>query len=156
MNDQVLDILKACLIALLYLFLARVVWVVNRELRGTPIPSAVPPPPPAAPKATIRDSRRARGWRLEIREPAAFRDQIFAVDTEVTVGRGGGCAIAVPDDTYASTLHARIFPRDDTLWIEDLGSTNGTTVNGALISEPTRLRKGDRIGIGGTALEVGR
>jgi hypothetical protein len=158
-NDQVLTILKGCLIAVLYLFLARVIWVVNRELRGTPAPTPQPvaPPEPAPTPRAAKEPKRAKAWRLDVREPPARLGQSFAVDTdEVTIGRGGGCAISIPDDTFASTLHARAFRRDDTLWLEDLGSTNGTSVNGAVIGEPVRLRKGDRIGIGGTVFEVGR
>jgi hypothetical protein len=158
-NDQVLTILKGCLVAVLYLFLARVVWVVNRELRGTP--SLAPAQPPTAPKpsaartAPAKEPKR-RGWQLEVREPETHAGRAFPVDGELTIGRGGGCALSFPDDTFVSTLHARVFPRGDAIWIEDLGSTNGTTVNGVAVNEPTRLRKGDRIAVGGVALEVGR
>jgi hypothetical protein len=156
MNDQVLTILKGCLIALLYLFLARVVWVVNRELRGTPAPAALPVRPTAAPATTSKEPKRARGWRLDVREGTAQPGRSFPIDTEITIGRGAGCAISFPDDTFVSTLHARVFLNDDSVWIEDLGSTNGTAVNGSAIAQPTRLRKGDRIDIGSTTFEVSR
>ena len=46
--------------------------------------------------------------------------------------------------------------RDGTLWVEDAGSTNGTLVNGKRISQPTKLRKGDRMQVGETVLEAQR
>ena len=45
MSDGVLTILKFCLLALLYLFLARVVWTVGSELRGAPVATAPVPEP---------------------------------------------------------------------------------------------------------------
>lgn len=158
MNDQVLTILKGCLLALLYLFLLRVVIVVSRELRGTPAPAPTPPRPAPAPTPapTTSTPARSKGFVLTVREPEIRRGEQLLVTDESTIGRGGGCALALPDDTFASSLHARLFTRDDKLWIEDLGSTNGTTVNNRRIGEPTRLRKGDRVVVGQTVLEVGK
>ena len=45
-------------------------------------------------------------------------------------------------DSYASNLHARLFRLDGDLWVEDLGSTNGTWVNTVRIDERTRCRRG--------------
>ena len=53
-----------------------------------------------------------------------------------------------------SQVHARVFDRDGTLWIEDLGSTNGTFVNGERSNERVKLRKGDRVQVGETVLEA--
>ncbi len=161
MNDQVLTILKGCLLALLYLFLARVIWVVNRELRGTPATQIPPPGPAASPKparsdSSARPSRPARQWSLVVHAPPARRGETIAVDGEITIGRGGGCALSLPDDTFVSSLHARVFPRAGGVVVEDLGSTNGTIVNDTLITAPVELRKGDRIAIGSTELEVRR
>ena len=59
-------------------------------------------------------------------EPAARRGEEFPLGEEVTVGRAGGCGVPIPDDTFVSQLHARVFRRDGDLFVEDLGSTNGT------------------------------
>ena len=157
MSDAGYDILKGCLIALLYLFLVRVVLLVARELRGTPVstleraPTAEPPPAGAeAPR------RKARGWQLVVIEPPHRRGESYPVDGEATIGRGGGCAIALTDDTFVSTVHARAFTRDGNLWVEDLGSTNGTLVGGDHLSEARRLRRGDYVQIGSTVLEARR
>jgi hypothetical protein len=154
MPDSVLTVLKFCLLALLYLFLVRVVWIVGRELRGTPAPkpAAAPPPPPAPPAPRPRKHH----WRFVVVEPATERGHAYDIDTEATIGRGGGCAIPLTFDTFVSQVHARAFDRDGALWIEDLGSTNGTQVNGEKLTEPAQLRKGDRVKLGATVLEAER
>ena len=151
MSDQILTFLKFCLVAILYLFLARVVWIVARELRGTPAPApAVPAPsPPARP-------RKGKAWRLVVVEPAAEAGATFPVDGEVTLGRGGGCTVPLGFDTFVSQVHARAFDRDGALWVEDLGSRNGTFVDEQPVHEPTHVAKGSRIRVGETVLEVDR
>ena len=151
MSDQILTFLKFCLVAILYLFLARVVWIVARELRGTPAPApAVPPPAPGA------KPRKGKAWRLVLVEPAAEAGATFPVEGEATLGRGGGCTVPLAFDTFVSQVHARAFDRDGALWVEDLGSRNGTFVNEQPVHEPTYAGQGARIRVGETVLEVDR
>jgi hypothetical protein len=152
--EPVLTFLKFCLLAVLYLFLARVVWIVARELRGTPVPA--PPPPAAAPDAAPARGRPRKTWRLILVEPAAEAGAAFPVEDEVTLGRGGGCTVPLAFDTFVSQVHARAFDRDGTLWVEDLGSRNGTFVNGEQVHEAVRVGKGARLQVGETVLEVDR
>jgi len=154
--DSVLTVLKFCLLAVLYLFLARVVWVVARELRGTPAPVPVPVAAAAAPAAAAPKARGRRPWRLVLVEPAAEAGAAYPIESEITLGRGGGCTVPLAFDTFVSQVHARAFDRDGTLWIEDLGSRNGTYVNGEQVHEPTRVAKGARVQVGETVLEVDR
>lgn len=154
MPDSVLTVLKFCLLAVLYLFLARVVWVVRRELRGTPQP--VPVAPVAAPVAAPAKAKGRKQWRLVLVEPATEAGATYAIDDEITLGRGGGCTVPLGFDTFVSQVHARAFDRDGTLWIEDLGSRNGTYVNGEQVHEPTKVKKGARVQVGETVLEVDR
>ena len=154
MPDSVLTVLKFCLLAVLYLFLARVVWVVGRELRGTPQP--VPVAPAAAPVVATPKTKIRKQWRLVLVEPATEAGAAYAIDDEITLGRGGGCTVPLAFDTFVSQVHARAFDRDGTLWIEDLGSRNGTFVNGEQVHEPTRVAKGTRVQVGETVLEVDR
>lgn len=152
MSDSILTVLKFCLLALLYLFLVRVVLIVARELRGTPAPAAVTPTPSPSPAPRSRK----RSWRLVVVEPKAEQGQAFAIDGEATMGRGGGCNIPLTFDTFVSQVHARAFDRDGNLWVEDLGSTNGTFVNGDQLTQAMMLKKGDRVKIGETVLEAER
>jgi hypothetical protein len=98
----------------------------------------------------------------ETREPgAAGTAEVRLVGTEesrwrlgageMTVGRLHSCEVVLPDPN-ASRRHARLQKKDGAWWIVDLGSTNGTTVNDALIKE-RRLVSGDRIKIGSCELE---
>jgi hypothetical protein len=153
-SDGVLTILKFCLLALLYLFLARVVWTVGSELRSAPAAAAPPPEPAAAPPRPAVKSRRS--WRLLVVEPPVASGRVFDVNGELTIGRAAGCGISLPDDTFVSNVHARVYERDGDVFVEDLGSTNGSLVNGAALTAATKLRKGDRIQVGQTVLEAAR
>lgn len=163
MSEQLLTILKLCLLALLYLFFFRVVRAVWAELR-TPVTAAPAGGGPrvAAPAATTVPAtppppkRRGRGQPVELvaLEPAERRGASYPIGTELTVGRAGGCAIALPDDTYVSSLHARVYAADGQVLVEDLGSTNGTFLNRGKVTAPVPLRKGDRLQIGNTVLEA--
>ena len=99
----------------------------------------------------------------------ARRGETFALADELTVGRGGGCGIVLADDTFVSQVHARFTAAAATCIVEDLGSRNGTFVNGEAIAAPTRLRRGDQVQFGsdrrrgvamrlvvGAATDVGR
>jgi FHA domain len=149
MSEQVLTVLKFCVLALLYLFLARVVWVVGREMRGSPAPARV-----AAPAAPARAARK--GWRVVVVEPDSERGRDQWIEGEATIGRGGGCTISLPADTFVSQVHARVVERDGQLFVEDLGSTNGTFLNGKQVARTARLRKGDQVQIGSTVLRAER
>jgi sigma-B regulation protein RsbU (phosphoserine phosphatase) len=73
----------------------------------------------------------------------------------LVVGRAGACDLALADP-FLSRQHSRIFRVGERLFVEDLGSRNGTFVNGRLIAGPTELRAGDAIEISGSTLTVGR
>lgn len=84
---------------------------------------------------------------LVVEAPEASRGREFLVAGEATVGRAPGCAIVLSGD-YVSAHHARLFERDGRVWVEDLGSTNGTMLNGRRVRRPVAMRAGDRLKIG--------
>lgn len=148
--EAALTALKYCFVALVYLFLARVVRVVVLEMRSPALARAEPGAP-------ARGAKRERsGARLRILEPSARQGETYPLSDELTVGRGGGCGVVLGEDHFVSTVHARLFRRGDDLFVEDLGSRNGTFVNGQIVQAPTRLRRGDRVQIGQTVAEVVR
>lgn len=162
MDEQLLTILKLCLLALLYLFFFRVLRAVWAEVRGprlaevAPRPAAarpVGPAPAAAPATGRRAQRKAPPVQLVIVEPAAQRGRSYPLGEELTVGRAAGCQVTL-DDTYASQLHARVFARDGQLFVEDLGSTNGTYLNRSKVQGPQVMRRGDRLQVGNTVMEL--
>jgi hypothetical protein len=154
--ESVLTILKFCFLALLYLFLFRVVRVVVLEMRA-PAPAPLAEVPQVSAPARTDVPPRGRGpTKLRIVEPASRRGEQFAVSDELTVGRGGGCGIVLGDDTFVSQVHARLYRRDGEVYLEDLGSRNGTFVNGEPIAAATRLRRGDQVQFGETVAEAVR
>lgn len=155
MPDPVLTLLKYVFLAILYLFFLRVlraVWVELREPKVAPLPP-VPEQAPAAGRVAA-PAGRTGAEKLVVVSPSEKKGTEFALPDEVTVGRAGGCAVLLPDDTFVSQLHARVFRRDGSLFVEDLGSTNGTFLNGRKVTAPVPVRKGDKVQFGRTTLEV--
>jgi len=98
--------------------------------------------------------KRGPGLRLRLLEPASREGETVPVGEELTVGRGGGCGIVLADDQFVSTVHARVFRRGDDVFVEDLGSRNGTFVNGHPVEGTARLKRGDRVQFGQTVAEL--
>jgi hypothetical protein len=73
----------------------------------------------------------------------------FELVEGATMGRADGSDIPI-DDPFASSVHARIFPRGQIMYIEDMGSTNGTYLNGRKLRSAERLKVGDTVRIGET------
>ncbi len=153
MPDSLLTILKFCFLAVLYLFFVRVlraVWAEMREPAPVAMPMAAPAPAPPAAKPAWGNKA---GSRLRVVEPADTRGQTYDLGDELTLGRAAGCQVTI-DDTFVSQLHARLFRRDNQYFVEDLGSTNGTYLNRKKVAAPIAIRKGDRLQVGKTVLEL--
>jgi hypothetical protein len=150
--EAILTILKFCFLGLLYLFLARVVRAVYRELS----PDRVVPASRNGSRFGFgrgkRSDQPARPYKLKMIDPAT--SQVFPLGEEVTIGRAPGCSVPLADDTYVSQLHARIYVRDGKPFVEDLGSTNGTFLNRDRLSKTMPLHRGDKLQIGQTVLEI--
>ena len=153
MDEQLLTILKLCLLALLYLFFFRVLRAVWAEIRGPKVVAAAPRQPAPTAKAVKKAERKALPVQLAIIEPAALKGRTYPLAEELTVGRAAGCQVTI-DDTYASQIHARVFNRQGQLFVEDLGSTNGTFLNRQKVQGPQVMRRGDRLQVGNTVMEL--
>jgi hypothetical protein len=156
--EPLLTILKLCALALLYLFFLRVLRAVWAEVSPARIAAPVAPPMGQRgprPKAKRPKARRGRsgGNALIVVEPEPAAGTRYPLGDEVTVGRAAGCTVTL-EDNYVSQLHARIFRKDDALFVEDLGSTNGTYVNGQKLSSTALVKRGDLVRSGSTVLEV--
>lgn len=159
MSEQLIDVLKLCLLALLYLFFIRVMWAVWSELRTPAVaapadraPRRARPPAPAGSRTAPTPPAPTTQALLVVVEPPDQAGREYPVTAEMTLGRAPGCTVVI-DDTYASQIHARVAAGADGIHVEDLGSTNGTTCNGEAVTGPRRLRRGDRIGVGTVVLE---
>lgn len=172
MTDPVLDVLKLVLLALLYLFFARVLWAVWSEVRqptrspqmpahaggrvAPEAPTTAAPRPERGRRAQRKPhkGRAGRVARLVVVEPKAHRGVAYALQGEITIGRDPACTISIPDDTFVSTLHARVFEHEGQPMVEDLGSTNGSFHNGGKLVGTRLLHPGDRVQFGHTVLEA--
>ncbi len=158
MPEPLLNVLKICLLILLYLFFFRVLRAVWAEVNLARQASGGGGVAVGGGGGRQRTPRRVRTRertppKLRVIEPEDLAGTVFTLGDELTVGRAAGCQITL-DDTYASQLHARIFQRDDQMYVEDLGSTNGTYLNRRKVSAPMVVSRGDRIQIGSTVMEV--
>ena len=152
MDEPLAVALKFGFLAVLYLFL---LWVVRSAMRdlaryeGTS--AAAEPVDLAGPRRRERstpDLRSGVSPRLQVvaamgHEPGT----IFEVGDGATFGRSDNADIRV-DDAFASSAHARIFPRAEFMYLEDMGSTNGTYLNGRQVKTAERLKMADKIRIG--------
>ena len=156
MPQLVLELLKYVFLVMLYIFIARAVKAVYVELRPQPTgrrPSGRRAQAPAPARAASRKGKAAR--KVAIVEGASSKGKSFELGDELIIGRADKCHIVL-DDTYVSQMHARIYPRDGTVMLEDLGSTNGTYLNRRRITGTTELHRGDQVKIGKTVLELRR
>lgn len=90
-----------------------------------------------------------------VQGPRPLKGTTVAVNGPVVIGRSPGADIVVGDD-FVSGRHARVFPSGAEAVLEDLGSTNGTLLNGERIAVPAHLSVGDTIDVGSVRLKVGR
>jgi hypothetical protein len=149
--DEVLLILKVAFLVLLYLFIWRIVRTASRDLR-LPQESFIMAP---SSQAGVQPARRGpvTGRLVVVKSPDLDEGEDFELDSsQVTIGRGGQNDISIRTDEYASARHARFEPRQDGVWVQDLGSTNGTYLNGTRLEHPRRLTQGDVIRVGETDL----
>jgi predicted component of type VI protein secretion system len=176
MTDQVLTVLRFLLLALLYIFFARVLWAVWTEVRtsgsrpgaqggatpGQVVGPASPTTPTVRPsepggkrkRSDAKKSKRGAVTRLVFLEPRARRGTSVLLDGEVTLGRDADCTISIGDDSFVSHRHLRVFDFDGQPMIEDLGSTNGTYHNGNKLIGARLLQRGDRVQVGTIVIEA--
>jgi pSer/pThr/pTyr-binding forkhead associated (FHA) protein len=154
--EPILIALQAVFLVLLYLFIWRVIRSAERGLRTTPPQESFILAPAQA--AHARGEAPPAPARLVVVSSRALRPgQSFeAGPVPATIGRADDNRIALPGDEYASGHHARIESGRDGIWVIDLGSTNGTFVNGERINGRRRLHEGDLVQIGDTELRLER
>jgi hypothetical protein len=152
-QDPVAILLKFGFLAVLFLFL---LWVSRSALRDVAGRGSAVALDDTGPSASPRESRGGMDLRsgvfprLEViaamgHEPG----EEFDLNGGITMGRAASSEVTV-DDPFASAAHARIFPRGQFMYIEDMGSTNGTFLNGRQLRKPEQLRVADVIRIGDT------
>jgi hypothetical protein len=152
--EGVLLLLKIGFLVLLYLFIWRIVRTASKDLR-VPQESFILAPQDAAAAGLgqAAPGPRAVGRLVVLNSPALDENTEFELDSAgITIGRGAQNDVALDEDEFASASHARVEPRRDGVWLEDIGSTNGTFVNGVRLSRARKLTPGDLVRVGETDL----
>jgi FHA domain len=148
--ESALLALKIAFLVLLYLFIWRIVRTAAADMR-LPQESFILRPGALTGGALGQAIRSGR--LVVIGGNVLDRGEEFELDSAaLTVGRSGENDISIDGDEFASARHVRIEPRRDGVWVHDLGSTNGTHVNGVRIDRPRKLVTGDVIRVGETEL----
>ena len=156
--DIILLVLKIGIVALLYLFVWRVVRAAVTSVRGgaaagqapdVPVSSAIPLSVAALEGGGPQPLAASRQPRLVVESsPDMAVDMVLSLDGELAIGRSPANDVVL-DETVVSGRHARVFQRGHLWFVEDLGSTNGTFVDGLRVAQ-AELRDGSRLRIGDT------
>ena len=157
MSEIALTVIKVLFLALLWLFILSAVSVIRSDLFGRTVPSTDLPEeqelesPPPPPKRTKRPRGEPRV--LVITQGSQTGQSAALADGVIMIGRGADCQIILDDD-YVSTRHARVVSAENGIYVEDMGSTNGSYVNGQRITAPTTITMSDTVRIGKTILKL--
>ncbi|HSB37616.1 MAG TPA: FHA domain-containing protein [Gaiellaceae bacterium] len=148
--EEALLVLKLAFLVLLYLFIWRIVRSAARDVRMPQesfvlAPGSVP---------GLGEGPQVQSGRLVVvKSPALAEGDELALDSSaLLLGRGSSNDVNLARDEYASSKHARVEPRRDGVWLEDVGSTNGTYLNGIRLTRAKKLAPGDLVRIGETEL----
>ncbi len=153
--DSALLALKIGFLVLIYLFIWMIVRSATRDVRADPQESIVIGAAQADElRALVRSKPIAPGRFRVVSSPTLARDELLVFRDPIVVGRAPDSGLRLDEDEFASSHHARISPADNGLWIEDLGSTNGTFVNAARVTSSRQLLPGDLVKVGETELRV--
>lgn len=158
MSELTLTLIKLGFLALLWMFVLSVLSVIRSDLFGAKVDARAPAAavPVGKPSKPSRPKKK-RGQPSTITITDGPQAGVAAVlDSEpVVIGRGSDCQIKLDDD-YSSTRHARLFQSEGQWWVEDLGSTNGTYLDGQRVTRPVPAEIGGSIRIGRTTLSLAK
>lgn len=151
MSDDPLAVaLQFGFLAILYLFLFWVARSARRDLvRGQePAVAEAREPDELGDRHFGPDLSAGVEPRLEVVAAMGYDPgTVLDVSDGATMGRADSADIHV-EDPFASSVHARIFGRNGFMYVEDMGSTNGTYLNGRQLRKPEQLKPADKIRIG--------
>ena len=151
MPEAILQIMKYLFLFLIFLFLARAVKAMFLEISG-------PKRPAAQRTSPVNEAVRIKSNKPPNRMVVVadgLPPKTYDISDELIIGRAEKCQVVLTDQ-YASQIHARVFRKDEMVFVEDMGSTNGTRLNKRKLTGPTPVNRGDSARIGNTELEFRR
>lgn len=153
MSELTLFLIRLAYLAILWIFVLSAISVIRSDMFGARLPAEAGrggrPSKPGKPAK----ARRGAPTHVLVVDGANAGERADLAVAPILIGRGTDAAIRLDDD-YVSTRHARIVNSGDEWFVEDLGSTNGTYVGTARITQPTTLTLGTQVRIGKTILEL--
>jgi pSer/pThr/pTyr-binding forkhead associated (FHA) protein len=155
MSELTLFLIKISYLAILWIFVLSAVSVVRSDMFGARVAQGGTREA-TAPKTRRQakpKTRKGSPTHVLVVDGANKGERAELADAPILIGRGSDAAIRLDDD-YVSTRHARIASSGDQWFVEDLGSTNGTYIGSARITQPTTLTLGTQVRIGKTILEL--
>jgi pSer/pThr/pTyr-binding forkhead associated (FHA) protein len=158
MSELTLTLIKLGFLALLWMFVLAVLSVIRSDLFGAKVDSrAVAAQIAPANNKPAKASKKKRGAPGSVTIADGPQAGVGAPlgEEPVVIGRGSDCQILLDDD-YSSTRHARLFQSEGEWWVEDLGSTNGTYLDGQRVTRPVAAEIGGSIRIGRTTLNIAK
>lgn len=153
MSELTLFLIRIGYLAILWIFVLAAVSVVRADMFGARMPSSATKPGKQAKQPKQAPRRRGSPTHVLVVQGANAGTRVELDGRAILIGRGTDATIRLDDD-YASTRHARIAQSGEQWFVEDLGSTNGTYVGSARVSQPTTLTLGTQVRIGKTILEL--
>jgi hypothetical protein len=151
-TDETLLIGKIAFLVLLYLFILYVVRSATKGMGQAPQESIIL----GAAEADALRAQHGLGLTrlLVLASPELGEGRTIEVTVPTVIGRDATSGIRLEHDEFVSARHARIEPRPEGALVDDLGSTNGTFVNGSKVKRAKVAKAGDVIKVGATELQV--
>jgi hypothetical protein len=154
MSELTLFLIKISYLAILWIFVLSAISVVRSDMFGARMPaSARQAAVPKSRRSPKQKARKGSPTHVLVVDGANKGERAELAEAPILIGRGADAAIRLDDD-YVSTRHARIASSGDQWFVEDLGSTNGTYIGSARLTQPTTLTVGTQVRIGKTLLEL--
>ena len=146
-------LIRFAYLAILWIFVLGAISVIRSDMFGARVETATPPPrQQKQPRRAAKPPRGTPSRVVVVDGPSAGQSAPLD-DGPVLIGRGPDAGIQLDDD-YVSTRHARIGRSEDTLYVEDLGSTNGTYIGSQRLTQATAIQLGTQVRVGKTTLEL--
>ncbi len=156
MSPFVLAVLKYSFLALVYFFVFRALRAVASDISAR---QKRPKGPDAKQgRQTTKSAMPGKGKPptvVVVRDDGGRKLASHALSDTLQIGRAEACHVRI-GDRYASQFHARLYPKNGSWYVEDLGSTNGTYLNRRRLTGSAEVHAGDAIRIGKTTLELRR